>query len=424
MRASVVAWLSVAGCGLFATHGCNAILGNEGGYLVAGASGTDTSEGGDAGAFGGTGDTSGGAGRSVGGAATSGAGGRGGSGGSGGSGNQGGTGGSGGAAGKGANTGGSGGGDSGGSAGTGGSAAGSGGSSGSGGDGGSAVGGGSGTGGGSAGDGTGGLSNGGAGGTGGDGGSAAGLGGSAGTAGSSGAGGSPPTGPYAPRNGAFSLLLYRKTAAYTHDAGSYTAAQTVISEIGTEYDFSVVYTTTNEHFTAAGLAQFEIVMFLNTSGDVLASAEEAAFQTWMTTNEGAWGGIHHAVDTEAAWPFYLELMGQRAGLHTNQGTPDEVNFAAEYESHPAVRDLPNPWALEDEWWHFSDTSWPSNPGFQIWGRKASNNQPIIWGRQHDNYRSFYVGLGHTAAIFQNANVKTLLTGSILWAVRREHLLPP
>src|SRR5687767_15884683 len=93
MRASVVTWLSVAGCGLLVTQGCNAILGNEGGYLVAGASGTDTSEGGDAGAFGGTGDTGGGAGRSVGGATTSGAGRRGGATGSGGSGSQGGPGG-------------------------------------------------------------------------------------------------------------------------------------------------------------------------------------------------------------------------------------------------------------------------------------------------------------------------------------------
>jgi len=230
-----------------------------------------------------------------------------------------------------------------------------------------------------------------------------------------------PTDPYGPRSGTFKVLVYSKTQGYRHQAIS--AGVSFFQSLGVEKGFSVVATETNENFTSAGLAGFEVVVFMNTSGDVLTDAEQTAFQTWMTTKNGAWIGVHAAADTEASWAWYHELNGQQFTTHSTAGTTDSVAFDPAYATHPAVKGLPNPWTLQEEWYKFSAyTTWQGKPGFQILGRKSSDNQPIIWSRQIDNYRSFYFGLGHDPATFSNANAKKLLTGALFWAVRRDHLL--
>jgi type 1 glutamine amidotransferase len=46
----------------------------------------------------------------------------------------------------------------------------------------------------------------------------------------------------------------------------------------------------------------------------------------------------------------------------------------------------------------------------------------MWLREHDNYGSFYTAIGHDAAVFEDPDVKKHVTGGIMWAVRREHLI--
>jgi type 1 glutamine amidotransferase len=227
--------------------------------------------------------------------------------------------------------------------------------------------------------------------------------------------------PYSPRSGPFKVLVYSKTQGYRHQAIA--TGVSFFQSLGVEKGFTVVATETNENFTSAGLADFEVVVFMSTSGDVLTDAEQTAFQNWMTTKNGAWIGVHSAADTEMSWAWYHELNGQQFFMHTPAGTTDSVAFDARYATHPAVQGLPNPWTLKEEWYKFSGyPSWQDKPGFQILGRASSDNQPIIWSRQIDNYRSFYFGLGHDPATFSNANAKKLLTGAIFWAARRDHLL--
>jgi type 1 glutamine amidotransferase len=47
----------------------------------------------------------------------------------------------------------------------------------------------------------------------------------------------------------------------------------------------------------------------------------------------------------------------------------------------------------------------------------------MWVREVNNWRSFYSAIGHDSAVFRDPAVKRHLTGGILWAVRRDHLLP-
>jgi hypothetical protein len=139
--------------------------------------------------------------------------------------------------------------------------------------------------------------------------------------------------------------------------------------------------------------------------------------------EGAFAGVHAATDTEAEWAFYKEVTGQFYDGHGLADTPGAILWDAGVLDHPAVQGLPNPWQLNEEWQLFnSHETWSAKPGFIILGRKQSDGQPIAWAREHDNYRSFYTGLGHAATTFQDDNVKRHLVGGIMWAVRRAHLI--
>jgi type 1 glutamine amidotransferase len=256
--------------------------------------------------------------------------------------------------------------------------------------------------------------------------SAAGTGGSgmvgAGTGGAVGSGGTAPPGPYAPRSGSFKMLVYSRTAGFRHDASIITG-KAMLQQIATEQGFQVVITETNELITPTGLADFEIIFFMNSTGDIFNATEQQTYETWMTTRNGAFGGVHSATDTENGWAFYSEVTGQYYNGHGAANTPDQIQFEPSVLNFPALTGLPNPWQRNEEWYRF-DTyqQWSVKPGFQILGRKTADNQPIMWTREWGNFRSFYTAIGHDASVFQDPNVKKHVTGGIMWAVRREHLI--
>jgi uncharacterized protein len=228
--------------------------------------------------------------------------------------------------------------------------------------------------------------------------------------------------PYEPRDGSFSMLAYSRTTGFRH-TNSIAAGETMLQKIADQWGFDVVFTDTNEDFTTEGLSQFELVFFLNTTGDVLNEEEQAAYESWMTEQNGAFAGTHSATDTESGWPFYSEVTGQYHSGHVAAGTADEIQLEAALLEHPALDGLPNPWQRNEEWYTFdSHEVWSAKPGFTILGRKASDGQPVMWTREWGNFRAFYAALGHDSAVYGEADFEKHITGGILWAVRREHWL--
>ena len=61
-------------------------------------------------------------------------------------------------------------------------------------------------------------------------------------------------------------------------------------------------------FTEAGLAPYEAVVWLSTTGDVLNDAQQTAFEAYIDGG-GGFAGVHSASDTEYGWPFYGDLVG-------------------------------------------------------------------------------------------------------------------
>ena len=248
------------------------------------------------------------------------------------------------------------------------------------------------------------------------------MAGTGGSAAPEGTGDPVPSGPYAPRSGPFKMLVYSRTTGYRHD--SIAQGKTMLQEIAAEQGFEIVEAEVNDLITPEGLAQFEIVFFMNSTGDIFNQAEEAAFQQWMETQNGAFAGVHSATDTEQGWAFYKEVTGQYYDGHVAANTPGAIQFEADMLQFPALAGIPNPWQRNEEWYNFNSfQQWSTQPGFKVLGRKQADNQPIMWIREWSNWRSFYSAIGHDAAAFRDPAVKRHLTGGILWAVRRDQLLP-
>ncbi len=153
-----------------------------------------------------------------------------------------------------------------------------------------------------------------------------------------------PEGPYAPRTGSFKMLIFSKTGGWRH-SDAILAGQQTITAMATEQGFETKFTETNEEFTVDGLSQYEIVFFLNTTGNIFSDAEKAAFEEWMKMHDGAFAGVHSATDTENGWSFYSEVTGQYYNGHSmSPDTPGEVQWDASQIGHVAVQGLPSPWA--------------------------------------------------------------------------------
>lgn len=224
----------------------------------------------------------------------------------------------------------------------------------------------------------------------------------------------PPGGPSS-ATPTFSILVFSKTAGFRHD--SIPAGITAVRQLGTTRGFSVDVSEDAVAFTDEALARYKAVIFLSTTGDVLNSAQEAAFERFIRRG-GGFVGVHSAADTEYDWPFYGALVGAYFAGH-----PDiqDATIQIEDPSHPAVASLPRPWIRRDEWYNFR-----RNPrgGVDVLatldertytGGTMGPDHPIVWSHTYEGGRSFYTALGHTQESFSETTFVDHLGRAILWA---------
>ncbi|MGL4398665.1 MAG: ThuA domain-containing protein, partial [Luteolibacter sp.] len=151
----------------------------------------------------------------------------------------------------------------------------------------------------------------------------------------------------------FRLLVFTEAAGFVH--GSIPAGITAVNQLALEHDFEVTQTADSGVFISQ-LATHDVVLFLNTTGDVFNETEQTAFQAWYR-NGGAYVGIHAASDTEPDWPWYLDLVGAKFANHpaVQVGTVDFLD-----QTHP-ITNVIDPltsqrvveWTVSEEWYNFT-----------------------------------------------------------------------
>jgi PKD repeat protein/glucose/arabinose dehydrogenase len=200
----------------------------------------------------------------------------------------------------------------------------------------------------------------------------------------------------------FDALLFSKTAAFRHS--NIDEATTAIQALAADNNFTVTATEDSTVFTDANLEQYEVVIFLSTTGDVLNETQQGAFERYIQAG-GGYAGIHAASDTEYSWPWYGELVGSYFNNHP-PGTPS-ATVKVEDPAHPSTAGIEPRWLRTDEWYNFRTNPRGSvhvlasldestyAPGSGAMG----NEHPIAWCQDYDGGRSWYTGMGHTEASF-------------------------
>ena len=221
------------------------------------------------------------------------------------------------------------------------------------------------------------------------------------------------------------MLVFSKTAGFRHD--SIDEGIAAIQALGAANDFQVDATEDASVFRAGLLDDYDTVVFLSTTGDALNDAQQAAFEDYIQGG-GGYTGIHAAADTEYAWPWYGSLVGGYFRNHP-AGTPSAtVNI--EDTDHPSTTGITTPVAAGGRVVQLPVPAEPE-PGRRRHGlhRRAptrtstcsprstrrrtteddgsdgvNDDHPISWCQRYDGGRSWYTGMGHTAASFTEAAV--------------------
>ena len=167
-------------------------------------------------------------------------------------------------------------------------------------------------------------------------------------------------------------------------------------------------------FTPENLANYQAVVFLNTTGDVLTTPQETAFQQYVTTG-GGYVGVHAAAETEPEWTFYRGLVGTGvSGVASTGAAPIEVADRA----HPATKPLARQLTLTEEWYNYATNVRGTShvlATVKPAGSTMGYDHPVSWCKDYQGGRSFYTGLGHSEGSYANGSFRKHLLGGIQWA---------
>jgi type 1 glutamine amidotransferase len=226
----------------------------------------------------------------------------------------------------------------------------------------------------------------------------------------------------------FKALVFSKTAAFRH--ASIPTGVATVQQLGAEHDFAVDATEDATAFTDANLAQYDVVIFLSTTGDVLNDAQQAAFERYIRAG-GGYTGIHSASDTEYDWPWYGGLVGayfrDHPGVAGVNQQFQEATVKVAGHSNPATAELPTRWVRTEEWYNFRTNPRPNvrvlgtvdektyDPrGYSVPGGSPGmgEDHPIFWCHAYDGGRAFYTAMGHSSSAYSEPLVLSHILGGI------------
>jgi type 1 glutamine amidotransferase len=212
----------------------------------------------------------------------------------------------------------------------------------------------------------------------------------------------------------YQVLVFSKTAGFRHD--SIPAGIQAIRELGAANGFTVTATEDNAVFTASQLAAYQAVVFLSTTGDILNSTQQTAFEAYVNGG-GGYVGVHAAADTEYDWPWYGQLVG--AWFHSHPAI-QQVTARVEDRTHPSTAHLGTTWVRTDELYNYRTNPRPNvrvliNLDESTYSGGNMGDHPIAWYHPQGAGRSFYTGFGHTIESYAGQAFRRHLLGGIQYA---------
>ena len=228
-----------------------------------------------------------------------------------------------------------------------------------------------------------------------------------------------------------SVLLYSKTNGYRHH-DAIPAANALFQTLAEERNIMVYATENGAVFTPEILQRFDVVVWNNTSGDTLDSAQKEAWMSWLKQG-GAAIAIHAAGgDFSYKWEWYpTHFIRAQHTRHTMGPQFQTATLMVESNDHPVTRQLPASWQHKEEWYSFAKSPRDQDvtvlisvdeqsydPRFSLlWMNEdiSMGDHPIVWCHCIERGRVLYSALGHRAEAYQSPEMKLLLGGALDWA---------
>ena len=216
------------------------------------------------------------------------------------------------------------------------------------------------------------------------------------------------------------LLLFSETRGYRHE--SIPAALTALEELAASAGMMTERADdSTDVFTENNLSNYDAVVWVLTSGDVLNDTEQFAFENYIRAG-GGYAGIHAASDTEYEWPWYGDLVGAYFERHPEIQLATQI---VENRSHPSTAHLDSTWSRVDEWYDFRrnpranvnvlvslDETTYSDAGM-------GEDHPIAWFHDYDGGRAWYTGGGHTSNSYAEPDFRAHLRGGLRYVAGTE-----
>jgi cytochrome c len=215
------------------------------------------------------------------------------------------------------------------------------------------------------------------------------------------------------------ILVFSKTTGFRHD--SIPTGIAMFQALAQANGFAMQASEDANLFNDTALRDFQAIVFLNTTSDILAPAQEAAMERFIRGG-GGFVGIHAAADTEwqGSWVWYRGLLG---AVFKNHPAQQQATLAAVSNEHAATRDFPMRLNIMEEWYNFSDLSPSNNVILSVdestyTGGIHGECHPISWFREFDGGRSFYTALGHRKETYALPAFRAHVLGGLKWVLGR------
>jgi type 1 glutamine amidotransferase len=222
------------------------------------------------------------------------------------------------------------------------------------------------------------------------------------------------------------ILYITLSAAYKHESipASIKALQEIAAASG---KLEVVQTEDVSLLSAAGLKNFDAVMFFTTGELPISDSQKRDLLDFVRSGKG-FGGVHSATDTFYKWPEYGQLIG---AYFQNHPWTQEVTVRVKDPNSPLVAHLAPSFRIKDEIYQVRnfaadrvhvlltlDTSSVnmSAPGIN----PVATEFPLAWTQSYGSGRVFYNALGHFDSTWTDPGVRKMMLQAMLWLTGQDH----
>jgi len=222
----------------------------------------------------------------------------------------------------------------------------------------------------------------------------------------------------------FKALIVTTTKGWHHE--SLHSGVLAVQQLGIKNYFDVAILEDPNGFTDKYVEQYQVLIFISTTGDIFDSAQQKVMERFIQSGKG-FVGIHSASDTEYGWDWYTKLVGRMFKIHPSIQT---AKLIITDNNFPGLQGFANNKLWTDEFYEFgpekiSDLNYilavdESSYNSKVdWGNNKGNGMgkfhPIAWYHNYDGGRSFYTALGHLPSIYSDPAFLNHLYAGIFWA---------